>query len=121
MPYREPEGVQCGPRRLALACTAAARLGTVEAFSRCLFQGVFVDGVSSLDDEPACGMPASIRPAFAEPSTSSRPRANLTATVAEAVARGVFGIPSFALGDELYFGNDRLVLLRAALLDRHTA
>ena len=42
--------------------------------------------------------------------------AALAATVEEAAARGVFGVPSFALGDEIYFGNDRLVLLRQALL-----
>ena len=32
------------------------------------------------------------------------------------MARGVFGVPSFVVGDEVYFGNDRLPLLRHALL-----
>ena len=32
------------------------------------------------------------------------------------VSVGEEGVPSFALGDEIYFGNDRLVLLRQALL-----
>ena len=51
VPYREPDDVRFDPRRLALACTAAARLGAVEAFSRRLFQALFVDGVSPLDDD----------------------------------------------------------------------
>jgi len=32
----------------------------------------------------------------------------LKATVAEAEARGLFGTPSFLIGDELFWGNDRL-------------
>ena len=51
VPYREPDDVAYAPRRLALACTAAARLGAVEPFSRRLFQALFVDGASPLDDE----------------------------------------------------------------------
>ena len=118
MPYREPDDVQFDPRRLALACTAAARLGAVEAFSRRLFQALFVDGASPLDDDvcvrlAADGLdPAGFRRALERPETA----ADLATTVEEAVARGVFGVPSFVLGDEVYFGNDRLVLLRHALL-----
>jgi 2-hydroxychromene-2-carboxylate isomerase len=52
------------------------------------------------------------REALERPETA----ADLAATVEEAVRRGVFGVPSFVLGDEVYFGNDRLVLLRHALL-----
>ena len=32
----------------------------------------------------------------------------LTANTNDAVARGVFGSPSFFVGDQLYFGKDRL-------------
>ena len=35
-------------------------------------------------------------------------KARLVANTEAAVARGIFGIPSFLLGDELYFGKDRL-------------
>lgn len=35
--------------------------------------------------------------------------------IVEAGARGVFGVPTFLYGDRLYWGNDRLVLLQAAL------
>ena len=119
VPYREPDDVAYDPRRLALAATAAARLGSVEPFSRRLFHALFVDGASPLDDEVCATLAREVgldggafRRALADPETS----AQLASTTAQAVARGVFGVPSFALGDEVYFGNDRLVLLRHALL-----
>ena len=34
----------------------------------------------------------------------------------EAIKRGAFGVPSFFVGDDMYFGNDRLDLLRLAVL-----
>ena len=34
----------------------------------------------------------------------------------EAIARGAFGVPTFFIGDDMYFGNDRLALVRSALL-----
>jgi 2-hydroxychromene-2-carboxylate isomerase len=122
--YRQPDDVAFDPRRLALACTAAARLGAVEPFSRRLFRALFVEGLSPLDDE-VCAMlarevgldRAAFRRALEQPETA----ASLAATVQEAVARGVFGVPSFVLGDAIYFGNDRLVLLRHALLKRSVA
>ena len=42
-------------------------------------------------------------------------KARLIATTEEAVARGVFGAPSFFVGDEMFFGQDRLEFVRAAL------
>jgi 2-hydroxychromene-2-carboxylate isomerase len=119
VPYREPDNVAFDPRRLALACTAAARLGAVEPFSRGLFRALFVDGISPLDDAACAALArevaldqAAFRRALEEPETAT----DLAATVQEALARGVFGVPSFLLGDKIYFGNDRLVLLRHALL-----
>jgi 2-hydroxychromene-2-carboxylate isomerase len=119
VPYCEPEDVQFDPRRLALACVAAARLGAVAAFTRSLFQALFVAGISPLDDEACAALArqvgldeAAFRTAFEQPETA----AQLAVTVKEALARGVFGVPSFVLGDAVYFGNDRLVLLRHALL-----
>ena len=35
----------------------------------------------------------------------------------EAIARGAFGVPSFFVGSDMYFGNDRLDLLRLAVLN----
>ena len=45
-------------------------------------------------------------------------KARLIAVTDEAVARGVFGAPTFFVGAEMFFGQDRLEFVRDALLDR---
>jgi 2-hydroxychromene-2-carboxylate isomerase len=47
----------------------------------------------------------------ADPEVKSR----LVATTEEAVARGVFGAPTFFVGDAMFFGQDRLGFVRDAL------
>jgi 2-hydroxychromene-2-carboxylate isomerase len=46
-----------------------------------------------------------------EPAVKDQLRLNTD----EAIARGAFGSPTIFLGDDMYFGNDRLPLVRAAL------
>ena len=50
----------------------------------------------------------------AEPAVKEK----LAANTQDAVSHGVFGIPSFLVGDELFFGKDRLGDVRDELL-RH--
>lgn len=45
-------------------------------------------------------------------------KAKLVANTEGAVARGVFGIPSFFVGDQMFFGKDRLAQVKEALLAR---
>ena len=45
--------------------------------------------------------------AFAAANTAEN-KERLKAQTAEAAARGIFGAPSFTVGDELFWGNDRL-------------
>ena len=40
------------------------------------------------------------------------------AAISEVHARGAFGVPSFLVGDELFFGNDQPVLLEDRLTGR---
>ncbi len=42
-------------------------------------------------------------------------KAGLKALTDEAVARGAFGSPTWFVGEDMYFGNDRLVLVREAV------
>jgi 2-hydroxychromene-2-carboxylate isomerase len=39
----------------------------------------------------------------------------------EAIKRGAFGSPTLFLGDDMYFGNDRLPLLKQAILKKRQA
>jgi len=43
-------------------------------------------------------------------------KARLVASTEEAVARGVFGAPTFFVGEVMFFGQDRLDFVREALL-----
>ncbi len=48
-------------------------------------------------------------------SNDAEVKAALRATTEEAVARGVFGAPTMFVGTEMFFGQDRLDFVRAAL------
>jgi len=54
--------------------------------------------------------------AFAALVADPEVKARLIATTDEAVARGVFGAPTFFVGDAMFFGQDRLDFVREALL-----
>ncbi len=90
VPYREPVDFLVDPAYLAVAATAAKRLGAVEAYSKRLFQAIFVEGR-----------------AVAEADTVEMHEAVLQ----EAHRRGAFGVPTFFIGERLFWGNDRLVLV----------
>ena len=45
-------------------------------------------------------------------------RTRVKANTDKAISRGMFGAPTFFIGDELYFGQDRLDFVEDALTDR---
>ena len=53
--------------------------------------------------------------AFAALAADPDVKAKLVATTEEAVARGVFGAPTFFVGEAMHFGQDRLDFVREAL------
>ncbi|WP_088279818.1 2-hydroxychromene-2-carboxylate isomerase [Ideonella sp. A 288] len=60
--------------------------------------------------------------AFFEGIARPEIKAQLKANTDEAIARGAFGSPTiFVAGDDMYFGNDRLPLVREAVLRRISA
>ena len=90
---------------------AARRLGCEAAYDEAMFAGMWERGLKlDLPDVwertlTEAGLPAA---QLAELVGDSTVKAELVANTERAVARGVFGIPSFFLGDELWFGKDRL-------------
>ena len=54
--------------------------------------------------------------AFAALVADPEVKGRLVATTEEAVSRGVFGAPTFFVGDRMFFGQDRLEFVREALL-----
>ena len=128
VPFREPPAYLIHDydvlRRLALAATAAARLDAAAPYCRQIFRAVFDKHPDRIDDEllqsfaaaSRCNVEA-FRTAIGDPATAAR----LRDTTREAHERGAFGVPSFFVDDRIYWGNDRLVLLRHHLAQRSSA
>ncbi len=123
VPFRDPVGrLAFDDELLALAALAAGRQDAVIAMSRRLFRLIFVDDRTRLErgdvlaEADACGLdPARFQADLASADLAEEHRRQ----VAEAAARGAFGVPSFVLDDgRMFWGNDRLVLLEAALTGR---
>lgn len=83
-----------------------------------LFQATWVDGVNMGDPArvaevlAAAGLDAAaLQQQIGEPAVKDA----LKATTEEAVRRGVFGAPTCFVGDDMYFGQDRLEFVREAL------
>jgi 2-hydroxychromene-2-carboxylate isomerase len=123
VPFREPEDIGGDWRLLARAATAADRLGAVERFSRRAFAAAFVEGASPLDAAACLRLAGGVgldqsafQMAFDAPETAEA----LAATIADAHRSGVFGVPSFVVGGQVYWGNDRLPIVRHMLLKTRT-
>lgn len=87
-------------------------------FIDCLFKALWVDGRDPND-------PVALTAALAERhfstdeilalSNDEEVKALLKDTTEQAIRRGVFGAPSMFVGDQLFFGQDRLDFVREAL------
>jgi 2-hydroxychromene-2-carboxylate isomerase len=123
VPFVEPRGrVHFDSELLARSCTAAQQFGKVEEYSYLLFAAMFqgersqIDRQVCIDYAELCGISAlDFQMALMSPATTAR----LDETINRAHHAGVFGVPTFIALDELFWGNDRLVLLRHLLEDRH--
>ena len=116
VPFREPRGaVDFDPRLLARACTAAGALGAVREYSRALFGAMFAGDLTRIGEEECvriadgCGITGD---RFYFTLRSPEAESRLETTAREAHEAGAFGVPTFVVGDEVFWGNDRLPLLR---------
>ncbi|HEY3798750.1 MAG TPA: 2-hydroxychromene-2-carboxylate isomerase [Caulobacteraceae bacterium] len=90
---------------------AAQRLGLFEAYVEAVYRAMWSQGLKM--DDPAvvkqaleaAGLPADQLLALTQ---DAEVKAQLIANTEAAVAHGVFGSPSFLVGEELFFGKDRL-------------
>ena len=89
-----------------------------EAFTQAVFEAIWVKALNFNDPAVAVAelaqagyAPELVQGLMNDPEVKAR----LKATTDEAVARGVFGAPTIFLGDEMFFGQDRLEWVKAAL------
>lgn len=118
--YSEPRGrVIFDSELLARACTAAKQFGRIEEYSHLLFAEMFhtslpttIDDRSCLRCAEMCGIP----PRDFQSVLIDRQTFNsLDIGIDLAFKLGVFGVPTFITAGELFWGNDRLVLLQQHL------
>lgn len=99
-------------------CFVALAEGSFDVYADALFRAVWVDAKNVGDPKvfaevlSAAGFDAV---AMAEKIRTSDVKGKLIAATGEAVSRGIFGAPSFFVGDELFFGQDRMDYVADAL------
>jgi len=121
LPYRRHPDYPLRPSRALRAAILAGQQGQAETFVREVMRAYWVDGkdISDLEVLGELGAAAGVdAQAVRTAATDGACKQMLQANLAEAVAAGVFGVPTFVLDDKRYFGNDHLDLLAKHLARR---
>ena len=94
------------------------RPGQLQQLLGCVFKALWIDALDLNDPKLTAGIlatggfdPAEIERLAQDPET----KAALKATTQEAVARGAVGAPTLFVGDQMFFGQDRMDFVREAL------
>ncbi|HLL02731.1 MAG TPA: 2-hydroxychromene-2-carboxylate isomerase [Myxococcaceae bacterium] len=113
-----PESFPANSLKANRMALVAAEHGKVAAFSHAAYRAAFAEG-KDLNDPKVLAELA--RQVGLEPDKALAHIENqeikdaLRRNTEEAVARGAFGAPTFFVGDNMFFGNDRLMFVEQAL------
>ena len=117
-PIRWPQEWPTDTLTAMRAATFAQQAGRVVAFSLAAFRQAFAGGRDLSDPDnvliaaAACELhPAAVSKGLATQSVKER----LRAATQEAIDRGVTGVPTVAVGEELFWGDERLEEAAAAI------
>ena len=105
------------PSRALRACVYADERDCADAFVRVVMRGYWSGkrDISDLAVLQAMADEAGLGPrSVADIVADERCKAAVVENTDDAIARGVFGVPSFIFGGKLFFGSDRMDLLDAA-------
>lgn len=109
--------------RLMRGAVAAQQTGCFTAYHRAIYPAFWVDSANLAELEVIrsvlvkAGLDANLLLArIEEPDV----KAQLRLHTEEAVRRGVFGAPTFFVGEEMFWGNDRLMFVEEALMRSET-
>ncbi len=124
IPYEEPQDVEFDVELLLRGVIAAGRQGRLRDFAWALAQEVFASGSWPLDQAVVDRVGAMLEldgTRLSRDCADPAVQVELEDNCAAAHARGAFGTPTLFLDEQLFFGNDRLVLLDHALTLRGRA
>ena len=116
--FREPPSHDLDFGLLALAATAAKRLGRAAEYGWRICETVYGSDAWPIDKSVCialarrAGLAADAFRTTLEEAETGR---LLAAAAEEAFRRGAFGVPTFFVGAEMLWGNDRLAILRHLL------
>lgn len=120
VPFRVNPHFPINTLLLMRTAVAAQRAGVFEPFHRAVYPAFWAEGENLGEPDVVvrevekAGLDAR---ALLEAAGDPEVKAELRTTTEEAVARGAFGAPTFFVGDQMYFGNDRLDFVERALTE----
>ncbi|HXY99806.1 MAG TPA: 2-hydroxychromene-2-carboxylate isomerase [Stellaceae bacterium] len=118
VPFRRNPHFPVNTLRLMRGAVVAVEEGYLERYSDAAFAGMWRDG-RKMDDDAVFA--AALREAGLDDRrilariAEEEVKQTLKAWTEAAVARGVFGAPTFFVGEEMFFGQDRLDFVEDAL------
>ena len=111
MPVRWPEGWPNNTLTAMRAATFAQSIGRAVAFSLAAFRQAFAGGrdLSEVDNVLIAAAACELHPnAVLKAIDTQSVKDKLREATAEAYERGIRGVPTIAVGDQLFYGDDRL-------------
>jgi len=121
VPFRMNPHFPVNTLKLMRGAVVAEEDGFLATYMDAAFRGMWRDGLNMADEAVFAdalergGLDAAhVMRRINEESVKDK----LKTYTAAAVARGIFGAPTFFVGDEMFFGQDRLELVEEALLGR---
>jgi 2-hydroxychromene-2-carboxylate isomerase len=121
IPFREPPTHRFDFKLLVLAATASKRLGAVREYGWRLCSTVYGSDTWPIDESVCLRLAADVGlqdPEFSSVLRDPKTERLAAAAAEEAYRKGAFGVPTFFLGGELFWGNDRIVILKHVLSKR---
>lgn len=119
VPFQEPREFHFDYKLLARGAVAGQQLGAGSDFSLAIADAAYGTGRWPLDEALLAELAAHHgldADRFREQLHSERVTTALEESAREAFQRGAFGVPTFFVGSRMFWGNDRLVLVRHAIL-----
>ena len=105
-------------------CVTLAEEGKLPAFARAVFETYWGEDRDISQDDVLAEVAARVGVDGEEllaATARDEIKAALRANTEELIQRGGFGSPTIFVDDEMYFGNDRIPLVREAILARRAA